>query len=228
MGPQQPTGTHGHLGERGQRWVGAESGVELRWGPARCTYQQVCGALGDEGVRLPVGNQGQHQGHTIADDLRGQGGTSYPSSRLEPPPRYLLLGPQPRGITLQAEVTLRDMQRPVSLQGISGSERPDGQGRSFKPGFNLGHPTPLLHISESASMRRGEPEHLGAGGLLGCRQEGKESIEARLSPSVLPKDDQVSQPGLTLPHEDGTQPSVMFTSYFLLFPRYLPLIFKMS
>ena len=155
--------------------------MELRCGPARCTYQQVCGALGDEGVRLPVGNQGQHQGHTIADDLQGQGGTSYPSSRLEPPPCYLPLGPQPQGIMLQAEVTLRDMQRPVGLQGISGSEKPDGQGKSFKLGFNLGHPTPRLQISKSASMRRGEPEHLGAGGLLGCRQEGEESIEAGLS-----------------------------------------------
>ena len=105
VGPQQPTGTHGHLGERGQRRAGAESGLELRWGPAWGTYQQVCGALCDERVRLPVGNQGQHQGHAIADDLQGQGGTSYPSSQLEPPACYLL-GPPPQVVTLQRERSL--------------------------------------------------------------------------------------------------------------------------
>lgn len=63
-------------------------------------------------------------------------------------------------------------------------------------------------------MRRGEPEHLRAGDLLGCKWEGEESIETGFPPSVLPKDDQVSQPGLTLPPEDGTPPSVMFASYF--------------
>lgn len=40
--------------------------MELGWGPAQYTYQQV---LGHEGVELPVGNQGQHQGHAITDDL---------------------------------------------------------------------------------------------------------------------------------------------------------------
>lgn len=109
--------------------------MELGWGPAQYTYQQIWGALGDEGVGLPVGNQGQHQGHAITDDLQGRvQGWLCPSGHQGPPLHYLLPGAPllplpsaPRGHRLgviEAELTLRDRhKRPVGLQkGISESE----------------------------------------------------------------------------------------------------------
>lgn len=77
--------------------------MELGWSPAQYTYQQV---LGHEGVEMPVGNQGQHQGHTITDDLQGRvQGWLCPSDQLGAPLHYLLHGPPPLPLPLAPEIT---------------------------------------------------------------------------------------------------------------------------
>lgn len=77
----------------GQPGLGQSEKVELGRGPARHTYQQV---RGYEGVEVPVGDQGQHQGHAVTDGLRGRVcGWLCPSGQPGPPLHHLLPGAPP-------------------------------------------------------------------------------------------------------------------------------------
>lgn len=50
-----------------------------------CAHQDVGGSLSDEGVRLVFGDHGLHQGHTVADALRGRHSWWVPRSPPAPP-----------------------------------------------------------------------------------------------------------------------------------------------
>lgn len=81
---------------------------ERGWGrrhPAQHTYQQV---WGHGGVELPVGNHGQHQGHTVADELRVEGGRLCP--RGQPAPHYTTCS-----LGTTASLTLRPQRPQVPL-----------------------------------------------------------------------------------------------------------------
>lgn len=157
-----------------------------------------------------MGNQGQHQGHTIADDLQGQGGTSYPSSRLEPPPCYLPLGPQPQGIMCRDQWAFRASQE---VRNQMDKENPSSLVSTLViPPHDSKSPSRLASGEESLNT-------LELGAFWDAGRKGRRVLRPD-SPSVLPKDDQVSQPGLTLPPEDGKLSDVylvfplVFTSYF--------------